>query len=138
MNRPSPVVERRPPAGRPRAVRSASDPDGPPSAEAGSVTVEFAVVLPALLLVVAGCLGVLALASDAIRLADASGVAARAAGRGDDASMVAAVQRLVPGATWSVSRGEFVCVHLARSSTVGPIRLAVTLASRSCAPEAGA
>ncbi|BDZ51636.1 hypothetical protein GCM10025867_38770 [Frondihabitans sucicola] len=109
----------------------------PWAADAGTVTAEFAVVLPAVLLVVAAALGVLGLATDAIRLADAAGVAARAAGRGDDALMGAAVAALSPGASVEVTRGALVCVRLTLSANLGPLSRAVPLSAQSCAPEAG-
>jgi hypothetical protein len=105
--------------------------------QAGTVTAEFAIVLPAVLFVVAVAVGALGLAADAIRLADAAGVAARAEGRGDHALAVSAVANLVPGAAVSVTHGDLVCVRLTRSATLGPLPGAVPLSENSCAPADG-
>lgn len=118
-------------------MRSRSD-DGPERAgEAGTVTAEFAVVLPALLLVTALSVGAVNVAGQGVRLADAAGVAARAAGRGDDGLVDLAVRRLAPGATVDITRGELVCVHLRRAAALGPLSKGVSLSAESCAPVAG-
>ena len=54
----------------------------------GMVTAEFAVVLPAVVLVLALSVGALGLASDQIRCVDAARAGARAAARGDSAEAV--------------------------------------------------
>ena len=50
----------------------------------GSVTAEFAVVLPAVLLCLALCLGAVQAAAQQVRLVDTAASAARLLGRGDD------------------------------------------------------
>lgn len=105
--------------------------------ESGGVTAEFAVVLPAILLVVVTVVGLLGVAGDAIRLADAAGVVARATGRGDDGLAAAAVHGLAPGASVSVVRGDLVCVRLTRSLSIGPVSGRLAVSARSCAPAEG-
>ncbi len=57
----------------------------------GMVTAEFAVVLPAVVLVLALSLGAIGLALDQIRCVDAARVGARAASRGDNPAAVIVV-----------------------------------------------
>ena len=61
------------------------------SGERGMATAEFAVVLPAVVLVLALSLGALGLAWDQIRCVDAARAGARAASRGDSAEAVTLV-----------------------------------------------
>lgn len=98
--------------------------------ERGSVTAEFAVALPSVVLVLACCLGGMAVAGQQLRLTDAAALAARALARGDDPGATAA--RLAPGAdvTASAEEGGIVCVTLTASAQ-GPLPL--TLTARSCA-----
>jgi hypothetical protein len=103
----------------------------------GSVTAEFALVAPLVVVLLAVCVSALAVATDAIRLADAAGVSARALGRGDDALPREIVGRLAPGASVSVERAALVCVRLERKVALGPFLAAITLSSRSCAPDGG-
>lgn len=87
--------------------------------ERGSVTAEFAVALPAVLVVLGACLGGLAAAGQFILVQDAAAAAAREAGRGDGTSVAG---RIAPGAavsTWS--DGELVCVRVSRTAQLGPI-----------------
>jgi Flp pilus assembly protein TadG len=56
--------------------------------ERGSVTAEFAVVMPALMLCLGICIGAINIAAQQVRLIDAAAVAARLIGRGDDAATV--------------------------------------------------
>jgi hypothetical protein len=58
------------------------------SGQRGMVTAEFAVVLPAVVLVLALSVGALGLASDQIRCVDAARAGARAAARGDSVGAV--------------------------------------------------
>jgi Flp pilus assembly protein TadG len=99
----------------------------------GSVTAEFAVTLPAVILVLAFCLSGLQVAGQQLRLQDAASAAARSLARGDSASVTAA--RLMPGATVSErSDGAVDCVTLtARSSAVVGTLLGITLAASGCA-----
>ena len=103
--------------------------------ERGSVTAEFAAVIPAVLLVLACCLGAVQLATLQLRLQDAAAVAARAVARGD----AVAVGSLVAGATASSTReGLFVCVTATVSSTIaGGLLGTIPLSARSCTMASG-
>lgn len=63
--------------------------------ERGSVTAEAATVLPALLIVLAMALWVLAAVSAQLRCTDAAGVAARSAARGDSSAEIQQAGRAV-------------------------------------------
>jgi hypothetical protein len=82
-----------------RSGRAGDDPAGPfpaladqhgPSGDSGMVTAEFAVALPAFVLVVIGALSAVAIVTAQLRCADAAGIAARMASRGDTAAVVRA------------------------------------------------
>lgn len=100
----------------------------------GSVTAEFAVALPAVVVVLAACLGGLQVAGHQMRLQDAAAVAARTIARGGSVGAAQArASRMVPGA--SVARltdGDLVCASLA--VTVPP---GLTLRASSCALAGG-
>jgi Flp pilus assembly protein TadG len=99
--------------------------------ERGSVTAEFAVALPSVVLVVAACLSGMAVAGQQLRLTDAAALAARAAARGDSPDALAA--RLVPGAQVSRSAdGDLVCVTLTSGASLTAL-LPITLSARACA-----
>jgi hypothetical protein len=83
-----------------------------PRADGGTVTAEFAVAVPAVLLVLAACLGGLRLGAERLRVVDAAAQAARLAAVGEPAlPPVAAIgARIV-----STARpGETVCVTVRR------------------------
>jgi hypothetical protein len=94
----------------------------------GSVTAEFAIALPALMVVLACCLAGLQVAGTQLRLQDAAAAAARSLARGEPASIAA---RLMPGAAVSRhSEGDLVCATLsAQASGLIPLALQAT----SCA-----
>jgi len=101
--------------------------------ERGSVTAEFAVALPAVVLVIALAVAALSAAGQGVRLEQAAAQAARLAARGEsDATVRRAVTGLVPGASVTIrGDGDFVC---ADASTV--VRLPVpapALRASSCA-----
>lgn len=77
----------------------------------GSTTAEVAVALPAVVIVLAACLGGLGLASTQLRAQDAAADAARLLGRGEpEAAAGQLVARSVRGGTLSVSRpDDLVC-----------------------------
>jgi hypothetical protein len=90
----------------------------------GSVTAEFAAVIPAVLLVLAGCLACLQLASQQLRLQDAAAVTARSLARGDSAPPFA-------GATTTTHRdGDLLC---ARLTLPAQLPLLLGLSAESCA-----
>jgi Flp pilus assembly protein TadG len=102
--------------------------------ERGSVTAEFAVAVPAVIIVLALCVGVLASAATAVRLQHVSAESARMLGRGDAARAFTAVGEV--GASMAVSRaGGLVCVD-----TSAPVPLSVPLppvTARACALDGG-
>ena len=101
----------------------------------GGVTAEFAVALPAVILLLAFCLSGLRLAAVQVRVQDAAAVAARALARGDHPSDL--VSQLVPGSTVSRSRdGDFVCASVRTATPVAPL-LRITLVASSCALDGG-
>jgi len=100
--------------------------------ERGSVTAEFAVALPAVVLVLACCIAGVGAAGQQMRLQDAAALAARTLARGGDPDALA--ERLAPGARVSRSAdGDLTCVTLtARAAT-----LPLTVTARSCALDGG-
>jgi len=103
-----------------------------PRRDRGSVTAEFAVTLPAVVLVLAACLSGMRLAGDQLRVQDAAAVAARAAARGGDAGVAS---RLIPGSTTTrADRDGLVCVRvsLPAADPLGALA-GFTLTASSCA-----
>ena len=103
--------------------------------ETGSVTAEFAAVVPALLLVLAFCLGAVQVVVQQARLTDAAADGARAIARGDgmgtaDANVLSAVG----SASIAVDRaGDYVCVT-ASQQAAGPAALAgLNVSGKGCA-----
>ena len=111
-----------------------------PTGQRGSVTAEFAVVLPAVVLVLGCCLGAVQVVGLQVRLTDAAADAARSLARGDGADRAAAlVQASVASASLAAeTRGEFVCARLRAPSGIGPFTaVGLTLEARSCALAGG-
>lgn len=95
---------------------------------------EFAVALPAIVLVLALCLGALAAGTTAVRLQHAAAESARLFGRGDEDRARAVADDV--GAAVAVERdGGLVCV-VASAPVPGPLPLA-PLTARSCALDGG-
>ncbi len=90
----------------------------------GSVTAEFAAVIPAVMLVLAGSLICLQLGSQQLRLQDAAAVTARALARGDAAPAYAGATRATQ------QRGGLLCATL---SLAAQPPLFVELSAQSCA-----
>jgi hypothetical protein len=108
------------------------------------VTAETAVVLPVLLLVLAGAVAAVTVVGAQLRCVDAAREGARAAARGEDAAVVAAlVERAAPeGAETAVSvAGEEVRVSVgADVPALGPLPLRVAVSAVAVAvrePAAG-
>jgi len=103
------------------------------SGEAGMVTAETAVVLPVLLLVLAGAVAAVTVVGAQLRCVDAAREGARAAARGEDASLVTALAgRAAPaGARTSVAgSGTTVTVTVvADVALLGPVPLRVPVAA---------
>lgn len=90
--------------------------------DAGMATAEFAVALPAIVLVLALAVTVVGAALDQVRCVDAARAGARAAARGDtQAAVVALARDLAPGgATVQVQpRGDRVTVVVSGSAPAG-------------------
>lgn len=106
------------------------------TADRGSVSVEFAVALPVVAVVLVSLVAGVVLADRLGRYQAAAGVAARALGRGDDRSAAAALADGAPG-TSSTVRHEagLVCVVIAGRAT-GPFAL-LPLRATGCAAEGG-
>jgi len=103
--------------------------------ERGSAVAEFAVALPAVLLVLGMVLGGIQLGSLRVRLQDAAADAARSLGRGDSESVVQSrLSRQLPGARWSSTRsGTLVCAQLEASAGGPAALLGLTVSASSCA-----
>ena len=106
----------------------------------GSVTVEAALVLAVLVVVVASCLAGIGCVVAQMRCADAAREAARLAGRGDAASAAAAVVAIGPsGAVLSLDVGDELVTATVSVGAVGRLLPGVTIrASASAANEAAA
>lgn len=99
-------------------------------AERGSVTAEFAVTLPAVVVVLAGCLTGLQVAGSQLRLQDAAALAARSLARGDSPASALA---LVPGGTLTQhADGDLLCATL-----TAPAAFGITLRAGGCALAGG-
>jgi hypothetical protein len=104
-------------------------------AEHGSVTAEFAIALPAVVIVLACCLSALQIAGTQLRLQDAAALAARSVARGEGAAVASArASRMVPGASLSQrASADLECVTLRAPSAIGGL----TLSASSCALSGG-
>jgi len=100
----------------------------------GSVTAEFAVALPAVVLLFALCLTGMQAVGQQLRLADATAHAARSLARGESADVAAArAAREVPGASITQSAdGDLTCV-----TGSAPAALGLTVTASSCALSGG-
>jgi TadE-like protein len=104
--------------------------------EAGSVTAEFAVGLPAVVVVLALCLGGIQTVGQQLRLLDAAADAARLLARGDgaDAARDHASRAVGVVSFTAEAEGDFRCVHLSATATFLPARaLGVPVSATSCA-----
>lgn len=107
--------------------------------EAGSVTIEAALGLAVLALVLALCLAGIACLLAQLRCADAAREAARLAARGDDAGAAAAVSVLAPaGASLSLSGGDLVTATVTAAPVGGLLPGVRIEASASAAREPSA
>lgn len=106
--------------------------------ERGAVTVEAAIAIASIVLVVVMCLGAALAASVHIRCIDAAREAARLAARGDSANAVAAARRVAPdGAQVSVREdGDYVVATVTASAGILPLDLRAE-AVAAIEPESG-
>ena len=109
-------------------MRSPSDHPG--RTERGSVTAEFAAVMPAVILLLACCLAGLQTVGQQLRLQDAAADVSRSVARGGGTAEAGRV-----GAAVSVTHdGDLVCARLsARSRSPAGVLLGLTLSASSCA-----
>ena len=99
--------------------------------DAGTVTAELAVAVPAVVLVLAACLGGLRLGVERLQATDAAALVARAAARGERARAVASASE-DGGAVGPVVRsGDLVCATVVRRGRV--LGLVVPVSARACA-----
>jgi hypothetical protein len=104
--------------------------------ERGSITAEFAVVLPAVLLVLVLCVGAASVSVQRIEAQSAASAAARILARGDGRGVaVSAAGRFAPGGRLTSARdGDFVCVSVTSTARFVAARsLGVRLTGRACA-----
>ena len=101
------------------------------------VTAETAVVLPVLLLVLAGAVAAVIVVGAQLRCVDAAREGARAAARGDDvADVTALAARAAPGGAMTTvnPEGEEVRVTVtARIAPLGPVPLRITVSAEAVA-----
>ena len=105
----------------------------------GSVTVEAALVLAVLMIVVAACLAGIGCVIAQLRCSDAAREAARLAGRGDSAAAAAAVAAIAPsGAVLNLQMGGDLVTATVSVGAVSGLLPGVTVrASASAAKEEG-
>jgi Flp pilus assembly protein TadG len=103
----------------------------------GSITAEFAAVVPAVILVLVCCLGGLQVVGQQLRLQDAAAGAARSLARGESVGTVSArVSQSVSAATLRYEhRGGMLCAHLRAGA--GGMLGAITVGASSCAIAGG-
>lgn len=110
--------------------------DDPSATDDGAAAAELVVVLPAVVLVLALCLGAVQTVSQQILLTFAAEEAARSLGRGEDAGTAAArIDGAAAGAGMGIDRaGRTVCVRLTARSRFAPAGAAgLRLSARGCA-----
>ncbi|MEF2978728.1 TadE family type IV pilus minor pilin [Subtercola sp. YIM 133946] len=108
--------------------------------DSGTVTAEFAVALPAAVVVFALAVGAVQASALQVRVVDAASVAARTLGRGAAAGEAdARVAQLVGAHTLSTSAdGDFVCVTVTAPIAFAALAAAgVDVSARSCALAGG-
>jgi hypothetical protein len=104
--------------------------------ETGAVSAELAVALPAVLLVLAACLGGLRLGAEQVRLADAAGIAARSIARHDPPATTVALTRALGAAVVRVTRDDgIVCAALGADTPLVGGLAPLPITARSCALE---
>ncbi|NLT25246.1 MAG: pilus assembly protein [Microbacteriaceae bacterium] len=102
------------------------------AAERGSVAVEFAVALPAVVLVLGLAIGAVVAAGVQVRVDDAAGEAARLSARGDDPG--AALGGVGGGAAVEVwDAGELRCARVTAPVRLLGVAVGATAAGTSCA-----
>lgn len=101
--------------------------------ERGSVTAEFAIVLPVVVAVLGLVIASISLASHRISLVSLTAEAARLEARGDTAQARRVLERAVPGASVSrASKNGLHCVTM-RARPAGGLLHGITISATSCA-----
>ncbi|SJM69376.1 TadE family type IV pilus minor pilin [Gulosibacter sp. 10] len=101
-------------------------------AERGSVAAEFAAAMPAVVLVLALCLGAVAASSAFVRVQDAAGEAARLSARGDAPEQALSIAGNGAGLeTWD--SGEFRCVRVSAPIRIVGLSTGARAEGESCA-----
>ena len=100
--------------------------------ETGSVTAEFAVALPAVMLVLAITLGSFSLQIEQIRMVNLAASSARALAHADGLGTAIGP----PGSSVSIA-GELLCVTLVREFAIGGLGKAFELKEKQCARRLG-
>lgn len=96
--------------------------------------------MPAVVLVLAACIGAVQVTGQQVRMTDAAASAARSLARGDDVTTATAVARQVVGGVslGTERRGQFVCARLIAPSAFLPFAAAgLRLEVSSCALAGG-
>ncbi|WP_143109908.1 TadE family type IV pilus minor pilin [Agromyces sp. CF514] len=101
------------------------------------MTAEFAVALPAIMLVLAFCLASVHLVTLQVRLTDAAAAAARALGRGEGVDVASGIANRIAGSAGLAHSddGTFTCVTLDASG--GGLLAPIRLTSEACAMSGG-
>lgn len=104
------------------------------------MTAELAVAIPAVLMVVATCLGMIQVASQQVRYTDAAAIGARSLARGESETVAGQRALIVAGSGRFASavRGEFVCATVSgRAAPVLTSLLGIELSASSCSLAGG-
>lgn len=103
------------------------------------MTAEFAVLVPAVVLLLALCLSAVQVSTRQLRLHDAAAVAARMLARGEaEGSAAGQAAALLPGSSFAVTRrGDLLCVRLRAPGVPGGVLARVVLSATSCALDDG-
>lgn len=106
------------------------------AADEGSVSVEFAVALPVVVLVLVSLVAGVVLVDRVGRFQSVAAVTARALGRDDAPAAAAALAGGAPGASTTVRRGGGLVCVVVQGSAPGPFAL-LPLRATGCAAEGG-
>ena len=111
-----------------------------PTSENGSVTAEFALVLPAAFMVIAISIGALSVQVERMRLVSVTAELARASARGEPEEVVGKLYaKALAGQSLSYSTdGKFSCVEISRQvQLLGLPGFSLRLADKECARRVG-
>ncbi|QWT24919.1 hypothetical protein KPL76_06055 [Subtercola sp. PAMC28395] len=105
----------------------------------GTITAEFALTLPAAVLVLVLALGALQAGNLRLRLVDAASIAARSLGRDESPAYAdASVTKLVGAhSLQTTTEGDFICATVSAPVALGPTELGFDVVARSCAMGGG-